>query len=89
MIGVLRDKFKWQPYRLHWVRQELHKLANLVLPQRSLSVTEDPEDNRVLECAVEAGSDCIITRDKDLLRLERFEEIPILTSAQFLESLNG
>jgi predicted nucleic acid-binding protein len=35
-------------------------------------VKEDPEDDRILECAAEAKSDFIVTEDKDLLRVGRF-----------------
>ena len=43
----------------------------------------DPDDNRILECAVEAGSDFIITADKDLLRLESYAGIRIIQAADF------
>lgn len=36
-------------------------------------VTEDPADNRILECAVTAGSDYIVTGDKDLPRLGTYD----------------
>jgi hypothetical protein len=40
------------------------------LPTQTIDVIkEDPDDNRILECAVTAGSDVIVTYDKDLLRL--------------------
>jgi len=48
-------------------------------------IKEDPPDNRVLECAVSAGSDYIVTGDKDLLRLGRYDAIRILSVADFLD----
>jgi predicted nucleic acid-binding protein len=48
-------------------------------------ITHDPPDNRVLECAVEAGSRFIISGDDDLLRLGTYEGIRILKVAEFLE----
>jgi uncharacterized protein len=83
-IGVLRDKFGWDGYRLHFANLELRKLANVVTTTETLSVTDDPDDNRVLECAVAGGSDWIITEDKDLLRLGSFEGIRIVRAADFL-----
>jgi len=44
----------------------------------------DPKDNKFLELAVEAGAACIVTGDKDLLVLNPFRNIPILTAADFL-----
>ena len=68
-MGVLRDKFGWDGYRLHFARLELRKFAHIVVPMQTLDVTGDPDDNRILECALAAGSDCIVTYDQDLLRL--------------------
>jgi putative PIN family toxin of toxin-antitoxin system len=85
-IRVLREKFAWDGYRLHEISQSLSQIANRVTPQESLNVVkEDPPDNRILECAVAARSDYILTWDKDLLRLGEYAGIRILTPVQFLE----
>ncbi len=42
-------------------------------PTQTLDVIkEDPDDNRILECAAAAKSDYIVTDDKDLLRLGKY-----------------
>ena len=82
-IGVLRDKFGWEPYRLHFGRLELEKITNKVQPSAALDVADDADDNRILECAVEAGSDYIVTWDQDLLRLVEYAGIGILTPEKF------
>ena len=48
-------------------------------------VCRDPDDDRVLATAVAAGADCIVTGDRDLLVIERYEGIDILSPRQFLE----
>lgn len=54
-------------------------------PYRGLeAVASDPDDNRVLECAVAAGSAFIVTGDNDLLRLREFRQVPILRLSDFL-----
>jgi predicted nucleic acid-binding protein len=84
-IRVLREKFEWDGYRLHFTRLKLASFANLVTPTQILDVIqEDPPDNRILECAVEAGSQYILTWDKDLLRLGKYIEIEIVRPADFL-----
>jgi putative PIN family toxin of toxin-antitoxin system len=83
-IGVLRDKFGWEGYRLHFARLELLKFVNRVQPNETISVAGDPDDNRILECAVVAGSDFIVTHDKDLLRLREYQGIEIVRLADFL-----
>lgn len=41
--------------------------------------------HKFLELAIEADAACIITGDKDLLVLDPFNNIPILTASEFLE----
>jgi putative PIN family toxin of toxin-antitoxin system len=85
-IRVLRDKFGWDGYRLHDARARLLSFTNRVTPTQVLDVIkEDPPDNRILECAVEAGSEYIVTWDKDLLRLGQYAGIRILGVAEFLQ----
>jgi predicted nucleic acid-binding protein len=50
-------------------------------------VLEDPDDNRILECAAEAGANYIITGDIHLLKLSRYRNIEVLNAAAFLERL--
>ncbi len=49
----------------------------------------DPKDLAVLACAVSAEVDVIITGDKDLLTLNRFRDIPIITVADALARLRS
>lgn len=85
-IRVLREKFGWDGYRLHDARLRLSSFTNRVTTMQVLEVIkEDPPDNRILECAVEAGSQCIVTWDKDLLRLGSYLDIRIVRPADFLQ----
>jgi predicted nucleic acid-binding protein len=43
----------------------------------------DPDDVKILGLAVAANVDCIVTGNKDLLILEKFQDIPILTPRLF------
>lgn len=63
-------------------------LAEVVdLPETIPRICRDPDDDRVIACAVVGGADVIVSGDDDLLALERAGGIPILTAAQFLEML--
>ena len=67
-------------------------IARKVAPSRTVDILkEDPADNRILECAVQARSDYLVTGDTGLLRLGSFENIPIVKVADFLKvvSLQG
>lgn len=46
---------------------------------------DDPDDDRILECAVAAGAQVLVSGDKHLLRLGAFEGIRIVPVAEFLE----
>ncbi len=56
----------------------------VVFPKEKIEVIkEDPDDNKVLECAVAADANLIITMDKDLLRLKIFRNVPIVHPKTF------
>jgi predicted nucleic acid-binding protein len=60
------------------------ELANIVFPKDKLNAAIDPDDNRILECAIGAGSGCIVTRDHHLLSIKNYQGIPIVTPEEFL-----
>ncbi len=49
-----------------------------------LKACRDPKDDKFLSLAVAAHAHCIVTGDKDLLELHPFQNIPIMTPAQFV-----
>jgi putative PIN family toxin of toxin-antitoxin system len=57
------------------------------LPESIPRICRDPDDDRVMACAVVGEADVIVSGDEDLLALERAGDIPILTAAQFLKML--
>ncbi|WP_251951821.1 putative toxin-antitoxin system toxin component, PIN family [Salinibacter ruber] len=50
-------------------------------------VSPDPEDDKFLECALELEAGCIASGDSDLLDLESYMGIPILTPRELLEQI--
>lgn len=59
--------------------RHIETIAKVVRPTMKLEVIKnDPEDNKILECAVEAKADLIVTADKDLYKLKRFKGIGIV-----------
>ena len=89
LVGVLREKFAWSADRLADLADALLSFTYLVVPQLSLSLSSDPDDNRILECAHEAGADVIVSGDDHLLKLGSFGQIPIMRPRQFLDTLNS
>jgi predicted nucleic acid-binding protein len=41
-------------------------------------------DNRILECALAAGAEVIVTGDRHLLKLKKYQDIAIIRLADFL-----
>jgi putative PIN family toxin of toxin-antitoxin system len=56
----------------------------VVAPSRTIAAVRDEPDNRVLEAALEAAADFIVTGDKELLALGAFEGIPVLRPARLI-----
>lgn len=60
---------------------------HLVEPGVDLSVVaDDPDDDMVLECAVTADADYIISGDSHLQDLNTYRDIDIVSPAEFLEN---
>ena len=51
-----------------------------------IAACRDPKDDKFLELGVSGGAACIVTADDDLLVLNPFRGIPILSVDQFLSS---
>jgi putative PIN family toxin of toxin-antitoxin system len=86
---VLQDKFLWPAEDLAEAAADIADFTLRVQPTRTIdAVLEDPDDNRVLECAVAARSGYIVTGDAALLRLSEFEGIRIVRVADFMALIN-
>ena len=48
-------------------------------------ITDDPDDNKFLECAIESDAELIISGDSHLLNLKKYKTIDIVNVAEFLE----
>jgi putative PIN family toxin of toxin-antitoxin system len=61
--------------------------CRLIEPQSKVSVCRDPDDNKFIECAMDAGCVYIVSGDKDLLSVKAHAGIRIVTVADFLDAL--
>ena len=83
-----RSKFDYSPEMIQIILTELMSIPDFVNPSETINVVaEDPEDNRILECAVAAKADYVITGDSHLLKLSKYLNVEILNAAAFLEKL--
>ena len=61
-----------------------------VIPQTdNVHVCRDPDDDKFISCAVDGKCIYIVSGDKDLLAVEKYNDVEILTVAQFLERQNA
>ena len=61
-------------------------IATFVQPTTELDIVkDDPSDNRILECALVAKADVIISGDAHLLSLGRLGRTRIMTASDFLK----
>ncbi|MEY3303201.1 MAG: putative toxin-antitoxin system toxin component, PIN family [Pseudanabaena sp.] len=67
---------------------KLIESAELVVITESIDVCRDPKDNKFLELAVSGEADFIVSGDQDLLVLNPFRNIEIITANDFLTRFN-
>jgi uncharacterized protein len=81
----LKEKFHWDDEQIKAAVRHVAGVAVVVKPMERLAVLADEPDNRILECAREAGAELIVTGDRHLLDLVTYEGIAIVTLAAFLD----
>jgi putative PIN family toxin of toxin-antitoxin system len=86
--GVLQTKFDWAENRARQAIQEISQTATVLRPRPILHLLKDEPDNRILECAMAADAQWIITGDRHLLGLRRHAESTIISLADFLTELD-
>ena len=55
----------------------------IVIPISSINISRDPDDNKFIECAADAGALYIVSGDKDLLDIKKYDGIQIVAAADF------
>jgi uncharacterized protein len=95
-IRELETTFRYQHVerRLIWSEAERDAFVRRYVeasirlePRLLLSVVRDPRDNRFVELAIEADAAFLVTTDKDLLDLDQYQGVGMVTEAQFVAIL--
>ena len=73
------------PQRFRIWLQEVIAAAELVSVTERIAACRDPKDDKFLELAVNGHADQIVSGDADLLVLNPFRGIPIVTPARFVQ----
>jgi putative PIN family toxin of toxin-antitoxin system len=76
---------KMPPAYLERVRQMFGHAERVAITER-IAACRDPTDDKFLELAVNVRADVIVTGDLDLLVLNPFRGIPVITAATFVHA---
>jgi putative PIN family toxin of toxin-antitoxin system len=83
----LDEKFGWEKQRIIELIKSISKVAIVLKTAPWLKVLSDEPDNRILECALKAEADFLVTGDKHLLKLKHYGNFKIAKLSAFLKTL--
>ena len=80
----LREKFSQAETDIRAALKLISRAAKVLRPPVYVHILADEPDNRILECALAARKDLIVSGDRHLRQLKKFQGIPIIRLADFL-----
>ncbi|MDI7261380.1 MAG: putative toxin-antitoxin system toxin component, PIN family [Thermodesulfobacteriota bacterium] len=84
-----RSRFKLGQRQVTELMGKINRKALIVTPTKRLKILKvDEPDNRVLECAIKAKADFIITGNKRHFPFEEFKGSKIVTPREFINSIS-
>lgn len=98
LVAELRSTLQYERLARHVQRSGLTldelltrylNVAIVVEPATVPRIVRDPDDDHVLACALAARAELIATGDDDLLTLETYLDIPIITAAEALRRVEA
>lgn len=79
-------KFDFEIGKLELFEELILAISELVEPKIKINIIkDDPDDNKILECAVEGKVNYIVSGDKHLLRVRAYQGIKIITPREFMD----
>ena len=81
---VLRRDFKYNDEEvIEMVNIVLSFISLVVIKNKINVVKEDPDDDKIIECAIESNSEYILTYDNHLLKIKEYKGVKILRPEEF------
>ena len=84
----LDEKFGWEKQKIAQLITSISNLATVFKITPWLQVILDDPDNRILECALKAAADFVVTGDKHLLKLRSYKHLEIIGLSTFITMLH-
>ena len=88
---INRDKFrKYDNFFTYgrFIIEYLEQNAGFFAPHQKVDLIKDPDDNKFLELALEAKSNCLITGNTDDFRIDEFHDTKIVSPKEFIDIYN-
>ena len=90
LAEVLRMDLAWPESEIIAQLKLMVRVATIVEPNFTLEVIrEDPDDDRIVECAVAGNADLIVSGDRHLTKYKAFQGIGIVRPIDFLRTLRA
>lgn len=80
----IQQRFRYTAEEVQEFCRALREAIILITNRLQLTVVRDPNDDMIIACAVAAQAAYVVTRDKDLLSLTRYEGIGMITPEEFM-----
>ena len=75
----LNEKFNWLKEDIDLFMTKIRNITEIVETTVKVDIVKrDPEDNKILECALAGKADLIVSLDQDLIKLKIFKGIGII-----------
>ena len=85
-LEVLERDFEYDKGEAEDIIEKILLFAKLIEPKQKIEVIkDDPDDNKVIECAIESSSGYIVTYDRHLLKLKEYKGIKIIKPEEMLK----
>jgi putative PIN family toxin of toxin-antitoxin system len=89
-VEVLLRRFRLAVSQAEQARRSVVSFSEVVAITGQLKVVvDDPDDDKVVECAVVGKADYIVTGDRHLLVFGQYGNISIVKAAQFISILSA
>lgn len=87
---VLTEKMGWEADRVaETLASCLVEAIRVPVTGEVQGICRDSKDDMVLECAVNAHADLIVSGDKDLLAVGSYNRIRVVTAREYVSDLEG
>ena len=86
-ITLVLQRFGFGKRDLKEIKEILENNSLRFLPRRKVHQCRDKKDNQILDLCLAVKADFLVTGDKDLLIIKKFQQTKILTPKEFLAKI--